>query len=120
MDWGVGADDERRAIAAKIREHSFAYWNETLEKAGQPFSPVLHIKEAMVTPQAEAMGVMADTTVNGGPARVPNVPIHIASREAAVAEPHGPATVSSPPSLGQHTAEFLSEIGWSVPLARQA
>lgn len=115
MDWGEGRQDEREAIAGRIREHTFTHWNAVFEKAGIPCSPVYHIREAMETAQAKVMGVMADTTVNGKPARVPNVPIHIATAAAAKAAPHGPQTVPSPPRLGEHTEAFLREIGWASP-----
>ncbi|MCC0056650.1 MAG: CoA transferase [Rhodobiaceae bacterium] len=107
MDWGKGYDDEKPVIAKIMAEKPFAFWNKTFDEAGIPYSPYYTVEEAMNTPQGKAIGVTAETEVRGKQVRVPNIPIHIAARDAGNEPLHGPETVQSPPALGEHNEEFI-------------
>jgi len=110
MDWGKGYDDEPPVIADALLKKTLEEWIDEFERADIPFSPYLTIEEAMETPQAKAVGVVARTTVKGLEVTVPNIPIHIADRTQSEPSFRGPSTVKPPPELGEHNAEFLKEI----------
>ena len=106
MDWGSGRTEERALIAARIREQTLAHWIFEFDKAGIPFSPLYSAGEAARTPQGDSVGVLAATRVKQQDVSIPSIPIHIGS----AAQERGPRRLSAPPTLGEHTEEFLREI----------
>jgi crotonobetainyl-CoA:carnitine CoA-transferase CaiB-like acyl-CoA transferase len=113
MDNGFGRDYERLSIAEAIARRPLADWVRALEQADVPFAPVLTIAEALRTDQAAANGLMRETRINGAPALIPTIPVAI-GRSPGSSRDH--AAIAEPPTLGQHTAEILAELGLDLPV----
>ncbi|MBA2933021.1 CoA transferase [Sphingomonas sp. CGMCC 1.13654] len=109
MDWGKGRIDERRLIAERMRSKPMSEWIAAFDGAGIPFSPLYAVEEAARTPQAGMLSVMARMRLGDRTISVPNVPIHIG--DLAGQDPRGRDEIGAAPRLGEHTAEFLREIG---------
>jgi crotonobetainyl-CoA:carnitine CoA-transferase CaiB-like acyl-CoA transferase len=111
MDWGKGRTEERRLIADRMRLRPLAEWITAFDRAGIPFSPLYTVDEAAQTAQAETLAVMTEMTIGDRTVRVPNVPVHIGTLTDGGNEPKGADKIVAAPQLGEHTAEFLREIG---------
>jgi crotonobetainyl-CoA:carnitine CoA-transferase CaiB-like acyl-CoA transferase len=109
MDNGFGRDHERQSIADAMVRRPLAHWVETLGRANVPFAPVLTIAEALKSDQAVANGLMRETSVSGAPTMIPSIPVKVSPSSARV-------PIAEPPSLGQHTAEILAELGLDLPI----
>jgi crotonobetainyl-CoA:carnitine CoA-transferase CaiB-like acyl-CoA transferase len=110
MDFGEGPGyaEERVLIADRLRTRPLDEWTALLGEAGVPFAPVLTAAEAMESPHARHHGVLAATSVDGTPARVATSPLSVGA-----AQPRRDAARELPPApaLGEHTREFLTELG---------
>jgi len=106
MEMGEGRTEERQAIAARLALKSLEDWSAEFRIAEIPFSPLMSLGEALETDHAVGSRVMAQTTVDGEPVLVPNVPIWISDGSAEELPEH----VNPAPSLGEHTDEFLRQI----------
>jgi crotonobetainyl-CoA:carnitine CoA-transferase CaiB-like acyl-CoA transferase len=94
-------------ILEELMKHDRAHWVEALEAVGVPCGPINSIPEAFADPQAVHRGLRIDLPHPSGKP-VPQVknPLRFAN---APLKPE-----RAPPLLGQHTAEVLAELGFSV------
>ncbi|HEY7604616.1 MAG TPA: CoA transferase [Gaiellaceae bacterium] len=90
------------ALSARLRERTRAEWLETLAAAGVPAAPVQDLGEVAADPQTDAIGILQRL----GP--------YTTLGPAFSADDERPAYASPPPALGEHTAEVLSEVGYST------
>jgi crotonobetainyl-CoA:carnitine CoA-transferase CaiB-like acyl-CoA transferase len=79
-----------------------------LEKARVPCGPVYDLDEVLADPQVGARNLIEEVEFPGGTRPVP-----IAAPPARLAET-GPGRARRAPTLGEHTNEVLSEIGFST------
>jgi len=79
------------------------HWQQVLDEAGIPASPVRPPHDALTSPQAAALGMLhSAATPDGHPYQTVRPPLSVG----------GPARYSrGAPALGQHTAEVLGEFG---------
>jgi crotonobetainyl-CoA:carnitine CoA-transferase CaiB-like acyl-CoA transferase len=109
-------DDDRGAHGEIISERMGRWCAERLTDdvvkilgdAKIPCAPVLTPQQSLDHPQVQALGVLQDTDYPGlpRPAPVAAVPLWM-SQTAAVPR-------RRPPQLGEHTDEFLTELGYSA------
>jgi crotonobetainyl-CoA:carnitine CoA-transferase CaiB-like acyl-CoA transferase len=109
MDFGRGPDyaAERPIIAAAIASRTLDEWMALLTPSSVPFAPVLTLAEALESEHAEALGVMAPTTVEGTEARIPATPVRITEDGGVPVQ----AGISPPPRIGEQTDDVLEEFG---------
>lgn len=111
------ATDDDRGAHGEIISERMGRWcaergtDEVVKILGDakiPCAPVLTPQQALDHPQVQALGVLQDTEYPGlaRPAPVAAVPIWM-SQTAAVPR-------KRPPQLGEHTDEFLAELGYSA------
>lgn len=90
-----------------------AYWLDALEKVGIPAEPINTLEEIMAHPQLALRQMLIDVEYppgSGNFMRTAGMPWRaIASCEA----------VRSPPALGEHTKEVLTEIASAKPVAHE-
>jgi crotonobetainyl-CoA:carnitine CoA-transferase CaiB-like acyl-CoA transferase len=108
MDYGY--DGEYELIAAKLLTRPRDAWAADLERLEIPFASVLDVAEAMNSDHASANDLLRTTTVNGQTARVVASPVQMhLDVDGNVTTPLG--DLSSPPEIGEQSAEILKEIG---------
>lgn len=127
-DWRSGSDmgenyialGEREVIQERIAQRDQDEWQSILSKADVPFAPLLDWREAMTSPHAAANGVMGSYQYRGRTVNVPVTPLSITAAETlsetgypglAAAHKLKAQTITSPPTLGQHTDSILKELG---------
>lgn len=102
---------ENRVVLAEtlslvFLKHSTAHWLDAFEKAGVPAGPVMSITEMHADPQALARDMIVSTDHPiAGQVKTIGHPVKFSETPGGVKRPA--------PLMGQHTAEVLSEIGYS-------
>jgi crotonobetainyl-CoA:carnitine CoA-transferase CaiB-like acyl-CoA transferase len=94
-------------IKAIFMTRSTEEWVELLTRNGVPCGPVKLTAELFDDPHVQAEGILLefDHPVVG-PVRMANSPLRMSDAETGARE--------SSPTLGQHTREFLAELGYST------
>ena len=83
-----------------------AHWLRRLEHAGVPSGPINTYAEALVDPHALARQMVVDLVHPGaGPIKALGIPVKLSDTPGAVDRPA--------PLLGQHTADILTELGYT-------
>jgi crotonobetainyl-CoA:carnitine CoA-transferase CaiB-like acyl-CoA transferase len=97
----------RERLAPIMRQQSRAYWNEQLTRAGVPCGSVRDVPDALSDPQLMAREMIESVEhAAAGVIRVLGVPIKLSETPGSVR--------TAPPTLGQHTAHVLAEIGMTI------
>lgn len=83
-----------------------AQWEEAFHEANALFGPVLTIPQVLAHPQMEALG-MVQSVEHARIGKIPMLapPIFMSETPGAIRRP--------PPMFGEHTAEILTEVGFS-------
>lgn len=102
--------EHRAALIAEIERTTLteprAVWLERLDAAGVPSGPINDYAEALADPQALARDMVVDLIHPGaGPIKALGVPVKLSDTPGAVDRPA--------PLLGQHTADILTELGYT-------
>lgn len=87
-------------------QRTTAEWLKTLDDAGVPCGPINNLAEVYSDPQVQARDMVIDTEhAKAGTIRNIGLPIKMSAT---------PGSIRSPaPTLGQHTAEVLTEFGYT-------
>lgn len=97
----------RERLAPIMRQQSRAYWNEQLTRAGVPCGSVRDVPDALSDPQLIAREMIESVEhAAAGMIKVLGVPIKLSETPGSVR--------TAPPTLGQHTAHVLAEIGMTI------
>jgi crotonobetainyl-CoA:carnitine CoA-transferase CaiB-like acyl-CoA transferase len=97
----------RERLVPVLQSKSRAHWSDVLTQAGVPCGAVRDVPDALSDPQLAARH-MIETVEHAaaGTLKVLGVPIKLSDTPGSVR--------TAPPTLGQHTAQVLSEIGLTV------
>ncbi len=105
----------RAALNARIEEHfrdrTVDWILDRLNAAGVPCGRVRTIEDVLRDPQLAARGMLVDLPAGDAIVPMPGNPIHLSG------VPRPP--VSSPPALGQHTAELRRRLSHDEPAKRR-
>ena len=94
----------RRRLTPAFGARPRAYWIDVLTKAGVPCGGVRDVPEVLSDPQVLARDMVeAVEHATLGPLKVLGVPVKLSETPGSVR--------TAPPTLGQHTAAVLSELG---------
>jgi len=93
-------------LSARLRERDTAEWQERLTAAGVPAAPVADVADIVNAPQTSALEMMQPVAHPRIPdLRLAALPLSFDRERAAHRSP--------PPLVGEHSAEVLSEVGYS-------
>jgi crotonobetainyl-CoA:carnitine CoA-transferase CaiB-like acyl-CoA transferase len=93
-------------LADRLQERDTAEWHRLLTEAGVPAAPVADVEDVVTAEQTEALEILQPLEHPTIPnLRLTALPL---SFDGARAQHRGP-----PPLLGEHTAELLTEAGYS-------
>jgi crotonobetainyl-CoA:carnitine CoA-transferase CaiB-like acyl-CoA transferase len=94
-------------VSGRLRERDSAEWQELLTAAGVPVAPVADVADIVGSSQTEALGILQPLEHEGIPElMLPALPLSF-DRERATFQ-------AAPPRVGAHTAEILTEAGYSA------
>ena len=97
----------RERLVPVLRAHTRAHWNEALTRAGVPCGSVRDVPDALSDPQLAARHMIeAVEHAAAGTLKVLGVPIKLSETPGSVR--------TAPPTLGQHTAHVLTELGMTA------
>jgi crotonobetainyl-CoA:carnitine CoA-transferase CaiB-like acyl-CoA transferase len=85
-----------------FKTHSREYWQQRLDAADVPNSPVLELNEALESPQVEFNQTIQDVGTEGSPCATVRCPVRSKSWPFR-------ATMT-PPKMGEHSREVLEEV----------
>ena len=95
----------KQDIEAAFASRSTGEWCEAFDAAGIPCGPVRISEELFDDPHVAAQKLILDLEHPiFGPVKMPNLPIRMSDAEVGAG--------TSSPALGQHTVEFLQELGY--------
>jgi formyl-CoA transferase/CoA:oxalate CoA-transferase len=97
----------RDRIGPVLQQQPRSHWTEVLTRAGVPCGAVRDVPDALSDPQLVARNMIeAVEHAAAGTLKVLGVPIKLSETPGSVR--------TAPPTLGQHTAQVLAEIGMTI------
>jgi crotonobetainyl-CoA:carnitine CoA-transferase CaiB-like acyl-CoA transferase len=91
-------------VADIVKQHKRAELAEIFERIAIPFSPVAKPGDLFDDPQLNAFGrMLALDLPDGSHTKIPRLPMEIGAHDLALRR--------QPPTVGEHTAEILAELG---------
>jgi crotonobetainyl-CoA:carnitine CoA-transferase CaiB-like acyl-CoA transferase len=99
-------EELNEVLLARLRTEDTATWLQRLGAAGVPAAPVADIRDVAVSPQTEALGLLQPLShAHVAGLRLVALPLSLDGERAL--------HPSSPPAVGEHSAEILGEAGYS-------
>ena len=97
----------RERLVPILQQHTRDHWSAVLTKAGVPCGAVRDVPDALSDPQLAARHMIeAVEHAAAGTLKVLGVPIKLSETPGSVR--------TAPPTLGQHTAQVLAELGMTL------
>jgi formyl-CoA transferase/CoA:oxalate CoA-transferase len=97
----------RQRLVPALQQRPRAYWSDVLTRAGVPCGAVRNVPDALSDPQLTARNMIeAVEHATAGTLKVLGVPIKLSETPGSVR--------TAPPTLGQHTAQVLADIGMTL------
>jgi len=92
-------------VEGHLQRKPTAYWIDVLEKAGIPVAPVQSLEEAIHDPHLAQVGHFQSVMTKEGRMKFPGIPTWFSKTPGSIRD--------AGPRLGEHTAEVLSEAGFT-------